>query len=70
VDVRGWNFAVEGVIAHQCAPPIPVTLDLAFVITGREKVPSLTQWGLIILLVVLAGIATWVVFKRRRVVTA
>ena len=32
--------------------------------------PSLTQWGLIILLVVLAGIATWVVLKRRRVVTA
>ena len=35
-----------------------------------ESTPSLTQWGLIILLVVLAGIATWVVLKRRRVVTA
>lgn len=32
--------------------------------------PSLTQWGLIIMLIVLAGIATWVVLKRRRVVTA
>jgi hypothetical protein len=70
VDVRGWNFAVEGVIIHECVPQIPVTLDLAFVITGREKVPSLTQWGLIILLVVLAGIATWVMLRRRRVVTA
>lgn len=32
------------------------------------KEPSLTQWGLIILLVVMAGIATWVVLKKRRVV--
>ena len=35
-----------------------------------EPTPSLTQWGLIILLVIMAGIATWVVLKRRRVVTA
>lgn len=33
-------------------------------------IPTVTQWGLIALLVVLAGIATWVVLKRRRVVTA
>jgi hypothetical protein len=32
--------------------------------------PSLTQWGLIALLIIMAGIATWVVLKRRRVVTA
>ena len=32
--------------------------------------PTLTQYGLIALLVVLAGVATWVVIKRRRVVTA
>jgi hypothetical protein len=32
--------------------------------------PSLTQWGLIALLIILAGIATWVVLKRRRIVTA
>jgi hypothetical protein len=35
-----------------------------------EPTPSLTQWGLIILLMVMAGIATWVVLKRRKVVTA
>ena len=69
VDVRGWNFNVEGVIIHQCIPESPVTLDLAFVITGRHcPFPTMTQWGLIILLVIMAGIATWVVLKRRRVI--
>lgn len=36
----------------------------------QDEVPSLTQWGLIIMLVLLAGIATWVVLRRRRVATA
>ena len=37
---------------------------------GSADGPSLTQWGLITLLVIMAGIATWVVLKRRRVVAA
>lgn len=32
--------------------------------------PTLSQWGLITLLIILAAVATWVVLKRRRVVTA
>ena len=35
-----------------------------------EQAPSITQWGLIALLIIMAGIATWVVLRRRRVVTA
>ena len=47
---------------------VSVLLSVAAVRTGEG--PSLTQWGLIILLVILAGIATWVVLKKRRIVTA
>ncbi len=36
----------------------------------QTGIPSLTQWGLIALLTILAGIATWVVLKRKRMVTA
>ena len=78
----GWketdkNFMDDGVFWRSpdwiaLIDPIEgTTIDLAFVITGPPPppTPSLTQWGLIILLVVLSGIAAWVVLKRRKVVT-
>ncbi|MFH1688375.1 MAG: thrombospondin type 3 repeat-containing protein [bacterium] len=35
VDVRGYNFQItDGLITHICAPRDPVSMDLAFVITG------------------------------------
>jgi hypothetical protein len=34
VDVRGFNFMIQGEITHICAPRDPVSMDLAFVITG------------------------------------
>lgn len=36
----------------------------------QTGIPTFTQWGLIALLIILAGVATWVVLKRRRVVIA
>jgi hypothetical protein len=53
-------------------PEDTVTVSVLLSVAARQigDGPSLSQWGLIILLVVLAGIATWVVLKRRRIVTA
>jgi hypothetical protein len=74
----GEHFSDDGVFWYSPNwielrdPTTGGSIDLAFVITGPPPPPepSLTQWGLIILLVIMAGIATWVVLKKRRVVTA
>jgi len=49
-------------------PAFTQTLDLAFVITGPNTVctPTLTQWGLIGLMLLFLAIATWVFFWRRK----
>jgi len=41
VDVRGFNFEIPyGIILHDCLPQEPVSLDLAFVITGDPEEPA------------------------------
>jgi hypothetical protein len=66
------DFSDVIVSPHHQTPDIMHTGDLWvwYFCFSTDRVPSLTQWGLIILLVILAGIATWVVLKRRRIVTA
>lgn len=81
-NVWGWktslqHFMDDGVYSvdpdyfweplYDPEPPYE-TLDLAFVITGEpvEPIPTLTQWGLIGLMLVLLAIATWVFFLRRK----
>lgn len=41
----------------------------AIVVQEQAPIPTLAEWGLIVLLLVLLAIATRVVLKRRRVVT-
>ena len=46
--------------------PGQVSLDLAFVITNAEVIPTLNQWGLIALVLVLLAAGTVFVLRRRR----
>jgi hypothetical protein len=48
--------------------PLPDSAVVVEFVYEGSGTPSLTQWGLIILLIIMASIATWVVFKKRRVV--
>ena len=67
VDVRGENFVItNGFIRHDC---VQQSLDLAFVITGEPPapppIPTVSEWGLIIMTLLLLTAGT-VVFARRR----
>ncbi len=69
IDVRGFNFMFEGVIEHTCMPQDPggESLDLAFVINGGgEDIPTLNEWGMIILGLMLLTIGTIAVVRRRK----
>ncbi len=46
VDVRGYNFVLEGLIVHECIALGPVPLDLAFVITASDQVNCCLAWGI------------------------
>ena len=67
VDIRqiepGFPLSIEGQIWHQCIP----SLDLAFVINGHgEDIPTLNEWGMIILGLILVLIGTAAVVRRRK----
>lgn len=56
-----FNDYIEGLVQG---------IGAAGVRTPDGAAPSLTRWSLIIMLMLLAGIATWVVLKRKRVAPA
>ncbi|MCK4857232.1 MAG: IPTL-CTERM sorting domain-containing protein, partial [candidate division Zixibacteria bacterium] len=70
IDVRGSNFIIEsGSISHTCIAP--ESMDLAFVITGEAPpIPTLSEWGLIIFTLLMLGLITWTIIRRRKVATA
>ncbi len=47
-------------------PYVGQSLDLAFVITGPGAIPTLSEWGLIILFLLLVGAGLVLVLRRRR----
>jgi hypothetical protein len=69
IDVRGYNFVFDGELTHQCLPRDPQgePLDLAFVINGHgEDIPTLNEWGMIILGLLIVTIGTIAVVRRRK----
>jgi hypothetical protein len=67
--VCNYTYAGNDWIIQNLYTGVNVHVNYA-VALGATGAPSLTQWGLITLLIIMAGIATWVVLKKRRVVTA
>jgi hypothetical protein len=72
--VYGWsNHSWTGPLIDPVIQP-DTTRDLAFVITGDavppQKVPSLTEWGVIILALLIAGAGVVAVLRRRATVRA
>lgn len=74
IDVRGYNFVFEAELGHQCLPrdPQEQSLDLAFCITGEpaEDIPTLNEWGMIILGLLLLTAGTVAVVRRRKAAVA
>jgi len=74
IDIRGWNFMLDGVIEHTCLPQEPpvISLDLAWVVNGGPLtgVPTLSEWGMIFLFLLLMAAATAALIRRRKEVTA
>lgn len=78
VDVRGYNFMIletePGIIEHECLPSggPGQSLDLAFVITGGPEtdIPTLNEWGMIILGLLLLTAGTIAVVRRRKAAVA
>ena len=67
IDVRGTNVIINGSITHEC---VGTSLDLAFVITGgAEQIPTLNEWGMIILGLLLLLAGTIALVRRRKAVT-
>jgi len=67
IDIIATDVAINGTITHEC---VGTSLDLAFVITGgADQIPTLNEWGMIILglLILLAGSIALV--RRRKAVT-
>jgi hypothetical protein len=68
IDVIGTDVIVEGWIEHEC---VTTSLDLAFVITGPEEdIPTLNEWGMLILALLLLAAGTIAVVRRRKTVPA
>jgi len=65
-----WYCDADSVCEEQGAALEWIITNLPACNCYSVEMPTLTQWGLIALLIILASIATWVVLKRRRVVTA
>jgi hypothetical protein len=59
---------MSGLIMHQCIP----SLDLAFVITANEQedIPTLNEWGMIILALLLLAAGTIAIVRRRKAVAS
>ncbi|UCC79706.1 MAG: IPTL-CTERM sorting domain-containing protein [Candidatus Zixiibacteriota bacterium] len=68
IDVIGRDVVVDGWIEHEC---VTTSLDLAFVITsGEEDIPTLNEWGMLILALLLLAAGTIAVVRRRKTVPA
>jgi hypothetical protein len=68
IDVQAIDVIVNGWIEHEC---VTTSLDLAFVITGPEEdIPTLNEWGMLILALLLLTAGTIAVIRRRKTVTA
>jgi hypothetical protein len=65
VDLRAQNVSVECYIYHEC---VTTPLDLSFVITGEpdEQIPTLNEWGMILLAFLLLAGGTIAIIRRRR----
>lgn len=69
IDLDGDYFELtNGIIIHDCAQ----SLDLAFVITGEpvSGIPTVTEWGLIVMTLLLLTAGTIIVRKTRKVAAA
>lgn len=68
IDVIATDVTVDGWIEHEC---VTTSLDLAFVITGPEEdIPTLNEWGMLILALLLLAAGTIAVVRRRKTVPA
>ena len=70
IDFIAANVIIyNGVIQHEC---VQTSMDLAFVITGEEQadIPTLNEWGMIILALLLLAAGTIAVVRRRRTVAS
>lgn len=68
IDVMANDVVIDGWIKHEC---VTTSMDMAFVITGpEENIPTLNEWGMLILGLLLLTAGTIAVVRRRRRVTA
>jgi hypothetical protein len=68
IDVMATDVVVNGWVKHEC---VGTSMDLAFVITGPEEdIPTLNEWGMLILGLLLLTAGTIAVVRRRRRVPA
>jgi hypothetical protein len=69
IDVIATDVTVDGWIEHEC---VTTSLDLAFVITGEEDedIPTLNEWGMLILALLLLAAGTIAVVRKRKTVPA
>ena len=68
IDVIATDVIVTGWISHEC---VQTSMDLAFVITGPEEdIPTLNEWGMLILALLLLTAGTIAVIRKRKRVPA
>jgi hypothetical protein len=68
IDIIATDVTVDGWIEHEC---VTTSLDLAFVITGPEEdIPTLNEWGMLILALLLLTVGTIAIIRKRRTVPA
>ncbi len=68
IDIMATDVAVNGWIKHEC---VTTSMDMAFVITGpEENIPTLNEWGMLILGLLLLVAGTIAVIRRRKRVSA
>jgi hypothetical protein len=65
IDVRGQAFGISGSIQHRCTR----SLNQAFEIYTDSQIPTITEWGVAVMTLLLLSAAT-VVLVRRRAATA
>jgi len=68
IDVQAEDVFVNGWIKHEC---VTTSMDLAFVITGPEEdIPTLNEWGMLILALLLLAAGTIALIRKRKTVPA
>jgi len=64
IDVMATDLVIDGWIKHEC---VTTSMDLAFVITGpQEDIPTLNEWGMLILALLLLAVGTIAVVRGRK----